>query len=81
MDVNHGQWRRLIALCVKEFYQMIRDPSCLLIGFGLPLILMFIYGFGVSLDLDHLRIGLVLEDTAPDAQRFAQSLVDHGILM
>lgn len=54
---------------------MIRDPSCLLIGFGLPLILMFIYGFGVSLDLDHLRIGLVLEDTAPDAQRFAQSLV------
>ena len=68
-------WRRLNALYIKEFYQMIRDPSCLLIGFGLPLILMFIYGFGVSLDLDHLRIGLVMEDTAPDAQRFAQSLV------
>ncbi len=66
--------RRLKALIVKEFYQMIRDPSSLLIGIGLPLILMFIYGFGVSLDLNQLRIGLVLEDTAPDAMRFAESL-------
>ena len=37
---------------------------------------MFLYGYGVSLDLDHLRIGLVLEDTAPDAQRFAASLTN-----
>lgn len=66
--------RRLRALVVKEFYQMIRDPSSLLIGIVLPLLLMFIYGFGVSLDLNHLRLGLVLEDTSPDAQSFAQSL-------
>jgi ABC-2 type transport system permease protein len=66
--------RRLKALIIKEFYQMIRDPSSFLIAIGLPLILMFIYGFGVSLDLNHLRIGLVLEDTSPDARTFAESL-------
>ena len=71
-----GSIRRIKALILKEFYQIIRDPSSLLISFGLPLILIFIYGFGVSLDLNHLRIGLVLEDTSPDAQRFAQSLTD-----
>ena len=38
--------------------------------------LLFLYGYGVSLDLDHLRVGLVLEDTAPDAQSFAKSLTD-----
>lgn len=65
---------RIRALVIKEFYQMVRDPSSFLIGIILPLLLMFIYGFGVSLDLDHLRIGLVLEDTNPDAQRFAESL-------
>lgn len=65
--------RRLKALIIKEFYQMIRDPSSFLIGIGLPLILMFIYGFGVSLDLNHLRLGLVLEDTSPDARSFAES--------
>lgn len=67
--------RRLKALIIKEFYQMIRDPSSFLIGIGLPLILMFIYGFGVSLDLNHLRLGLVLEDTSPDARSFAESFI------
>lgn len=67
---------RLAALIKKEFYQIIRDPSSILISVVLPLILLFLYGFGVSLDLDHLRIGLVLEDTSPEAQTFAKSLTD-----
>lgn len=68
--------RRLKALIVKEFLQIIRDPSSILISFVFPWILLFLYGFGVSLDMDHLRIGLVLEDTSPLAQRFAESLVN-----
>lgn len=71
-----GRLRRLKALIIKEFYQMIRDPSSILISILLPLILLFIYGYGVSLDLNHLRIGLVMEDTSPDARSFAQSLID-----
>ncbi len=74
--VNKNRLRRLRALNLKEFYQIIRDPSSILISVVLPMILLFIYGFGVSLDIDHLRIGLVLEDTAPDAQSFAKSLTD-----
>lgn len=68
--------RRLRALINKEFYQIIRDPSSILISVVLPLILLFVYGFGVSLDMNHLNIGLVLEDTAPDALSFAKSLMD-----
>ncbi|MFA5250173.1 MAG: ABC transporter permease [Parachlamydiales bacterium] len=68
--------RRLKALIIKEFLQIIRDPSSLLISLFLPMLLLFLYGFGVSLDLDHLRIGLALEDTSPTAQSFAKSLLD-----
>jgi ABC-2 type transport system permease protein len=64
------------ALIWKECLQIVRDPSSLLISVFLPLLLIFIYGSGVSLDLDHLRVGLVLEDTSPDAQSFAKSLTD-----
>lgn len=71
-----GRARRMRALMVKEFFQIIRDPSSILITIFLPLLLIFLYGSGVSLDLDHLRVGLVLEDTAPDAQSFAKSLTD-----
>ena len=63
------------ALVVKEFYQILYDPSSILISVVLPIILLFLYGFGVSLDLNTVNIGLVLEDSSPAAQSFAQSLI------
>lgn len=69
-------FKRMNSLIVKEFYQMFRDPSSLMIGFGLPLILMFIYGFGVSLDLEHLKIGVVVEDNSPDTQTLLEAFTN-----
>lgn len=76
MSIRPKSSRILPALFKKEFLQIIRDPSSILISVVLPLVLLFLYGFGVSLDLDHLRIGLVLEDTSPTAQSFAKALTD-----
>lgn len=70
------KFRRLKALIIKETFQIVRDPSTLLISIALPIFLLFLYGFGVSLDLNHLRIGLVLEDTAPDARSLAESFTN-----
>lgn len=66
--------RRLRALVVKEFYQIFKDPSSVLIAFIFPVVLLFIYGFGLSLDLNNINLGLVLEDTATPATSFANSL-------
>jgi ABC-2 type transport system permease protein len=60
----------------KERLQIFRDPSTILITIFLPLLLLFLYGYGVSLDLNHVRIGLVLEDTSPDVQSLVQSFTD-----
>lgn len=73
-EAKKGKTRRIKAFIIKEFLQIMRDPSSLLTTLFLPLLLIFLYGSGVSLDLNHLKIGLVLEDTAPDAQSFAESL-------
>lgn len=70
---SEGPKRRVRALIIKEAYQIVKDPSTILISVFLPLFLLFLYGYGVSLDLNHLRLGLVMEDTAPDAQRLAAS--------
>ncbi len=75
-ETQKGTWRRLKALMIKEMLQIIRDPSSILISIFLPILLLFLYGTGVSLDLNHLKIGLALEDTSPDARSFAQSLTD-----
>lgn len=68
--------RRLKALIIKESFQIVRDPSSLLISIVLPVLLIFLYAYGVSLDLNHLKIGLVLEDTAPDAISLSRSFLD-----
>jgi len=55
-EKKSGRTRRIKALIKKEMFQIIKDPSTLLISIVLPIILLFLYGYGVSLDLDRLLI-------------------------
>lgn len=71
-----GARRRLWALVVKETIQVFRDPSSILIAFVLPLILLFLFGYGVSLDANRVEIGLALEDGSPDARGLAAAFAD-----
>ncbi len=65
-SAGRARLRRLKALFGKEFRQVVRDPSCILIAFVLPAILLFLFGYGVSLDLMHIKVGIVAEDSTPD---------------
>ena len=58
-------FRRLLALMKKETLQVRRDPSCILIAFVLPMILLFIFGYGLSLDAKHVKVGFVTEEQSP----------------
>src|SRR5262245_24432469 len=69
-----GSIRRVLALSKKETLQILRDPSSNIIAFVLPVIMLFIFGYGINLDSSAVRIGLLLEDTSPEAQQFAASL-------
>ncbi len=64
---------RLNGLIRKEFIQIIRDPSSIAIAFLMPLVLLFIFGYGVSLDSEHIPLGLVIESPSADASNFASS--------
>lgn len=63
--------RRFIALLVKETRQILRDPSTGLIAFVLPLILLFLFGYGVNLDTAQTRIGLAVHDDSEAALSLA----------
>jgi len=63
--------RRLLALIRKESYQILRDPAALLITFALPHILLFLFAFAVSLDVQGVRVGVVLESDSPQARSLA----------
>ncbi|MBP7190157.1 MAG: ABC transporter permease [Rickettsiaceae bacterium] len=58
--------RILKALIKKEIFQIFRDPSSIMIAFVLPLLLLFIFGYGISLDANRIKVGLVIEDKSAD---------------
>ncbi|MBQ7633779.1 MAG: ABC transporter permease [Alphaproteobacteria bacterium] len=53
--------RILKALVYKEFLQIIRDPSSILIAFILPFILITIFATAINLDNNSIETGLVIE--------------------
>ena len=57
--------RRVLALMRKEFLQIGRDPSALAIAFVMPVVLLLIFGYGVSLDARNVELAIVVE--RPDA--------------
>ena len=69
-----ARWRRIRALVIKEARQLIRDPSSLVVGFVLPVLLLLLFGFGISFDATRVKVGLVIEAPSPDTAWFFASL-------
>ncbi len=67
-------WRRVRALCVKETRQIVRDPSSWLIAVVIPLLLLFIFGYGINLDSSKLRVGILLEQRSEAALDFTHTM-------
>jgi ABC-2 type transport system permease protein len=63
--------RRVWSLVRKETRQIVRDPSSIAIGVVLPVLLILLFGYGLSLDVTHVPVAVVLEDPSPDATTLA----------
>lgn len=76
-----GRWnrRRLRVRCVfalarKEAYQIFRDPSSLVIALVLPNVLLVLFGWGISLDLGCIPVGVVVEKDSADTRQIVAAL-------
>ena len=70
-ELRRFDLQRLLALVVKESRQALRDPSTLLIAFVLPVVLLLLFAYAVSLDAKDVRVGVVLESPGATAQELA----------
>ncbi len=69
---RHGGFvRRVRALVVKESREVLRDPSSIAIGIVLPLLLILLFGYGLSLDVKDVPVAVVMADASPDAMELA----------
>ena len=74
-DLHRGKgFMRLKGLVRKESYQIIRDPSSIAIAFVLPILLLLIFGYGVSLDAEYVPIAVVVEHQTRETSDFVAGL-------
>ena len=50
------RWRRVKAIMVKECLQIVRDPRSLMIALLIPVLQMFLLGYGISLDVQKIPL-------------------------
>jgi ABC-2 type transport system permease protein len=62
-----AKWRRIWALTRKESQQIIRDPSSIAIGCVVPVMMILLFGYGMSLDVTHVSVAVIDQDRSSDS--------------
>ena len=66
--------RNVQAVARKEFYHIVRDYRSLYMAFALPLLLILLFGYALSLDVDNVKVVIVDQDRTELSRDFAGSL-------
>jgi len=61
--------RRVKAIALKEFVQIRRDMRSLALALGIPIFLLLIFGYGLSLDIDHVPMVIWNQDASSKLTR------------
>ncbi len=67
-------FQRLAALAHKETLHISRDAQVIYMALGMPMVLLLLFGYAISFDLNSLPIGLVDQDQSPASRRLVQSI-------
>lgn len=59
---------RVLTLLRKELLQMLRDPASIAVGVLLPVILLMMFGFGLSMNLNRVPAAVAMGESSPLAQ-------------
>ena len=66
--------RNVQAVARKEFYHIVRDYRSLYMAFALPLLLILLFGYALSLDVDNVKVVIVDHDRTELSRDFAGRL-------
>jgi ABC-2 type transport system permease protein len=66
--------RKVQAIARKEAYHLIRDFRSLYLAFIIPLLLILLFGYALSLDVEHIPTAVVDHDRTPQSRDFIRRL-------
>jgi ABC-2 type transport system permease protein len=62
--------RRVYAIAKKEFLQIIRDPRSLALALAIPMLLLTLFGYALTLDVDNVPMVIWDQDNSQVAKNF-----------
>lgn len=72
------RWMRVRALAEKETLHILRDPRTSFLGLVLPLIMLLLFGFGISFDIDHIPMAVVDRDQTAESRALVDAFTASG---
>jgi ABC-2 type transport system permease protein len=71
---------RVGAMAGKEALHIRRDPRTLYLALGMPVLMLFLFGYGVSFDLERIPIGVADRDRTEASRALVSAIVASGEL-
>ncbi|ODV12524.1 MAG: hypothetical protein ABT22_06325 [Thiobacillus sp. SCN 64-317] len=65
-------WTRLYALVKKEFIHILRDPRSLAMAFLMPLILLILFGYAITMDIKTLNLAVYDQDRSAASRHYVE---------
>ena len=72
-------WRHAAALTVKEMRQIVRDKSAFLLGIAMPLMLILLFGYGITFDIRDVRLAVADEARTENSRALTAALSHNPI--
>ena len=66
--------KQFIAFVIKEAKHILRDKRTMLILFGMPVVMMLLFGFAISTDVKNVRTVVVTSEMSPRTQQAVERL-------
>ena len=69
-----NEMKQFIAFVIKETKHILRDKRTMLILFGMPVVMMLLFGFAISTDVKNVRTVVVTSEMSPRTQQAVERL-------
>lgn len=66
----------MVSILKKEIREILRDPYTLLVAILLPLVLLFLFGYALNLDLKDIPVAVVDLDNSPESRGYVDALIN-----
>ena len=76
--IKKVSFRRLAAVVKKEFMHIMRDSRSLAMAFLMPVILLFIFGYGITMDIKSLNMGIYDMDKTAESRELIERFKASG---